>query len=347
MQMVHEDLRPSKIITREAIENAIIVNTAIGGSTNAPVHITAIARHAGVDIEVEDWQTVGYDVPLLVNCQPAGEFLGEGFHRAGGVPAVARGLLTAGRLHGSARTVTGRSIAENYSDSQTTNRDVIRTCAEPLQQQGGFLVMSGNLFESALMKTCVISEEFRERYLSEPGNEDCFESRVIVFDGPEDYHARIEDPSLNIDDSCMLCIRGCGPIGYPGSGEVVNMQPPAALIEQGVRELPTMGDGRQSGTAASPSILNASPESMAGGNLALLETGDHVRIDLKNRRVNLLVDDEELKRRRVEFVPPEVVHNTPWEQLYRECVGQLSTGGCMGFAVDYRSAGSIKPRHSH
>jgi dihydroxy-acid dehydratase len=345
--MVLEELTPDKVLTRKAIENAIVLNSAIGGSTNAPVHITAIARHAGVEISVEDWQEHGYDVPLLVNCQPAGEFLGEGFHRAGGVPAVVTELLAANRLHSDTMTVTGKTIGENNAGRTTTNREVIRSCSEPLMEQAGFLVVSGNLFEAAMMKTCVISDAFRKRYLSEPGNEDCFEARVVVFDGPEDYHARIDDPELAIDDSCLLTIRGCGPIGYPGSGEVVNMQPPAALIEQGIRELPTMGDGRQSGTSASPSLLNASPESAVGGNMALLETGDRVRIDLKNRTVNLLITDEELQQRRTDYVAPELTNATPWQQLYRENVGQLATGACMDFATAYRNVRDDLPRHSH
>ena len=345
--MVHEKLAPDRIITRDAIENAIVVNSAIGGSTNAPVHITAIARHAGIEIDVEDWQTIGYDVPLLVNCQPAGEFLGEGLHRAGGVPAVINELLSSGRLHKNSLTVTGRTIGENNTNRTTSDRTVIKSCKEPLLEQAGFLVVRGNLFDSALMKTCVISNDFRTRYLSTPGNENCFDARVVVFDGPEDYHARIEDPELNIDDSCLLAIRGCGPIGYPGSGEVVNMQPPAALIAQGVRELPTMGDGRQSGTSASPSVLNASPESAAGGNLALLETGDTVRIDLRSRTVNLLVGATELETRRANFTPPEVVHATPWQEMYRGCTGQLETGACIDFATSYRNVTEQIPRHNH
>jgi len=347
VQIVHEHLTPSKILTRQAFENAIAVNTAIGGSTNAPPHLAAIARHVGVDLGIKDWETIGYDIPLLVNCQPAGEFLGEGFHRAGGLPAVINELLAAGRIHGDVQTITGKTMAENIAGKTAIDRIVIRSYSEPLMQEAGFLVLSGNLFDSALMKTCVISAEFRKRYLSTPGNENCFEARVIVFDGPEDYHARIDDADLNIDDSCLLTIRGCGPIGYPGSGEVVNMQPPAALLKQGINQLPTMGDGRQSGTSASPSVLNASPESAAGGNMALLETNDVVRVDLKNRTVMLLIADEELATRRQNYVEPEIVNETPWQEMYRGCVGQLSTGGCLDFATKYRNVSEKVPRHNH
>lgn len=345
--MVGERLTPDRILTRAAFENAIVVNTAIGGSTNAPVHLTAMARHAGIDLQVDDFQTHGYDVPLLVNLQPAGDFLGEGFHRAGGVPAVMHELLQADRLHGDALTISGETIATNLAGCTSTDREVIRSCEDPLLSQAGFLVVGGNLFDAALMKTSVISEEFRNRYLLTPGSENCFDARVIVFDGPEDYHARIDDPSLNIDDSCLLAIRGCGPIGYPGSGEVVNMQPPAALLEQGVTELPTLGDGRQSGTSASPSLLNASPESAIGGNLCLLQTGDTVRIDLNARRVDLLVPDDELAQRRAAWTPPEIAHQTPWQELYRDCTGQLSTGACFDFATKYRNVAAEPPRHNH
>lgn len=347
VEIVHEKLTPAKILTREAFENAIVVNTAIGGSTNAPPHLAAIARHVGVQTDVQDWEDVGYDVPLLVNCQPAGEFLGEAFHRAGGIPAVINELMSANKIHKTAHTITGASIADNVADKTVADANVIRLYKKPLMQKAGFLVLSGNLFDSALMKTCVISDEFRSRYLSEPENEDCFEARVIVFDGPEDYHARIEDPELNIDETCLLAIRGCGPIGYPGSGEVVNMTPPANLLQKGMQYLPTLGDGRQSGTSASPSMLNASPESAAGGNLALLETGDTVCIDLNARTVMLLVSDEELQRRREKYQPPEIVNDTPWQEMYRGCVGQLSTGGCLEFATKYRNVAEILPRHNH
>jgi len=347
VEMVREDLTPSKIMTREAFENAIVVNTAIGGSTNCPVHLTAIARHLGVELSLQDWQAIGYDVPLLVNCQPAGKYLGESFHRAGGIPGVIRELLRAGRLHGEAMTVSGKTVAENQAKVPEPDREVIRAYDKPLKERAGFLVLSGNLFDAALIKTCVIRDEFRERYLSEPGGEKVFTSRVIVFEGPEDYRERINDPALNIDESCMLAIRGCGPIGYPGSGEVVNMQPPDALLKAGIDTLPTMGDGRQSGTAASPSILNIAPESLAGGNLALLETGDKVRVDLNAYRVDLLVTDDVLAKRRKNYSPPELHHQTPWQEMYRGCVGQLDTGACMEFATKYRDVRGDIPRHYH
>ncbi len=347
VEIVHENLTPDRILTRQAFENAIALNTAIGGSTNAPPHLAAIARHVGVELDIKDWEDIGYDIPLLVNCQPAGDFLGEGFHRAGGVPAVVNELITAGKIHTDALTISGKSLSENVAQKTTQDTNVIRSYDAPLMQQAGFLVLSGNLFDSALMKTCVISDDFRERYLSQPGSENCFESRVVVFDGPEDYHSRIEDPSLNIDESCLLAIRGCGPIGYPGSGEVVNMQPPATLLQKGVTQLPTLGDGRQSGTSASPSLLNASPESAVGGNLGLLQTDDTVRIDLNGRTVMLLVSDEELAERRNNYEPPEITNETPWQEIYRGCVGQLATGGCFDFATNYHKVAEQVPRHNH
>jgi len=347
VDMVHEDLTPSKVMTREAFENAVVVNTAIGGSTNCPVHLTAIARHLGVELSLQDWQDIGYDVPLLVNCQPAGKYLGEAFHRAGGIPGVVRELLGAGRIHGDALTVSGNTVAENQVDVPEPDREVIYAYKKPMKEKAGFLVLSGNLFDAALIKTCVVSDEFRARYLAEPGNENVFTSRVIVFEGPEDYRERLNDPSLEIDDSCMLVIRGCGPIGYPGSGEVVNMQPPDGLLKQGIHTLPTMGDGRQSGTSASPSILNIAPESAVGGNLALLETGDKVRVDLNECRVELLVSDEALAKRGENYSPPELRHQTPWQEMYRGCVGQLDTGACIEFATKYRDVAGDHPRHYH
>ena len=347
VEIAREGLTPSKILTREAFENAVIVNSAIGGSTNAPPHLTAIARHMGVELSVNDWETLGYDVPLLVNCQPAGHYLGEAFHRAGGVPAVMCELQRQNRLHTEAATISGGTVGANTAERTASDRDVIRSIDEPLMEQAGFMVLSGNLFDSALMKTCVISDDFRQRYLSDADHPNCFDARVIVFDGPEDYHARIDDPDLQIDETCLLAIRGCGPVGYPGSGEVVNMTPPAHLLKQGVPYLPTLGDGRQSGTSASPSMLNVSPESAVGGNLALLQTGDTVRIDLNARTVNLLVNDAQLQQRRSDYVPPELQHQTPWQQMYRGCVGQLSTGGCIEFATKYRNVASDLPRHNH
>ena len=347
VDMVHEDLTPSKVMTREAFENAVVVNTAIGGSTNCPIHLTAIARHLGLELSLQDWQDIGYDVPLLVNCQPAGKYLGEAFHRAGGIPGVIRELLGAGRIHGDALTVSGNTVAENQVDVPEPDREVIYAYKKPMKEKAGFLVLSGNLFDAALIKTCVVSDEFRARYLAEPGNENVFTSRVIVFEGPEDYRERLNDPSLEIDDSCMLVIRGCGPIGYPGSGEVVNMQPPDGLLKQGIHTLPTMGDGRQSGTSASPSILNIAPESAVGGNLALLETGDEVRVDLNECRVELLVSDEALAKRGENYSPPELRHQTPWQEMYRGCVGQLDTGACIEFATKYRDVAGDHPRHYH
>src|SRR6266536_5451255 len=279
VEIVHEDLKPSDILTREAFENAIVACSAIGGSTNAPIHINAIARHVGIPLAIEDWERIGFEVPLLVNMQPAGKYLGEEYYRAGGLPAVLHELMAGGRIHAHARTINGKTVGENVKHAKIKDPDVIRPYDKPLKAHAGFKVLSGNLFESAIMKTSVISDEFRQRYLSNPKDPNAFEGRAVVFDGPEDYHRRIEDPSLQVDANTMLFIRGVGPIGYPGSAEVVNMQPPAALIKRGITSLPCIGDGRQSGTSGSPSILNASPEAAAGGGLALLETGDRIRIE--------------------------------------------------------------------
>lgn len=347
VDLVHEDLKPSDIMTRKAFENAIVANSALGGSTNCPIHLNAIARHMNVTLELEDWQTVGHAIPLLVNCQPAGKYLGESFHRAGGVPAVMHELLKANKLHADAMTVNGATIGSNYKDSSTSNNDVIRAYDSPLMQDAGFLVMGGNLFSAGIMKTSVISDEFRQRYLSTKGSENAFEVRAIVFEGPEDYHDRINDESLNIDAHCVLVIRGTGPIGYPGAAEVVNMQPPDALIKQGIKSLPTIGDGRQSGTSASPSILNVSPEPAAGGNLAIIETGDMLRIDLNTREVTLKVSDDIIKSRWENYEGKVPANQTPWQQLYRDTVGQLSTGGCMELAVDYQNCGAVIPRDNH
>ena len=346
--MVHEDLTPDRILTRQAFENAIMVNSAIGGSTNCPPHINAIARHIGVELTVNDWEAVGHHIPLLVNVQPAGAFLGEGFHRAGGVPAVLGELIRAGKIHRDALTVTGTTDwRELRAKSQPPTPKSSAPTTSPLKENAGLLVVSGNLFDSALVKTSVISENFRRRFLSTPGNEDCFVARVIVFDGPEDYRARINDPALAIDDCCMLVVRGAGPIAYPGSAEVVNMTPPAALVKSGTGMLPCMGDGRQSGTSDTPSILNASPEAMAGGNLALLKTGDEVKVDLRNRRVDVLLSAEEMANRRQQYQPPVLRHDSPWQELYRAHVGQLDTGACLEFAVPYRNLKKVVPRHSH
>jgi len=347
VDMAYEDLRPSKILTREAFLNAIIVNAAIGGSTNAQPHIVAMARHAGVELGRGDWMEHGYDVPLLVNMQPAGQYLSERFHRAGGVPAVMWELLQAGKLDGSAMTCTGRTHAENLEGREATDREVIYSYSAPLKERAGFLVLTGNLFDFAIMKTSVIGDDFRQRYLLTPGQEGVFEGRAIVFDGSDDYHHRINDPSLNIDENCILVIRGSGPLGWPGSAEVVNMQPPDALLRRGIQSLPTLGDGRQSGTSDSPSILNASPESAAGGGLAWLRTGDTIRIDLNQGRCDALVSDDEIARRKGEDPPPVPASNTPWEELYREKTGQLSTGGVLEFAVKYRGTSNKVPRNNH
>jgi dihydroxyacid dehydratase/phosphogluconate dehydratase len=345
--MAHEDLKPSRILTRDAFLNAIRVVSAIGGSSNAQPHIVAMARHAGVEIAYQDWSLYGYDVPLLVDCQPAGRFLGERFHRAGGVPAVLNELAGAGLLAGECLTVTGKTIAENIAGRSATDREVIREFADPLIPQAGFLVLGGNLFDVGIMKTSVISDDFRQRYLSRAGQEGIFEARAIVFEGSDDYHQRINDPALAIDENCILVMRGAGPIGWPGSAEVVNMQPPDMLIRSGIAWLPTLGDGRQSGTSDSPSILNASPESAAGGGLAWLRTGDTIRIDLNAGRCDALVSAPEIARRKTESAPPIPASNTPWEALYRAHVGQLADGACLDFALDYRGIAARTPRHNH
>lgn len=347
VEMVRENLKPSDIMTRPAFLNAIRLNTAIGGSTNAPPHIIAIARHIGVDLDIGDWQTHGYHLPLLVNMQPAGEYLGEAFFRAGGVPAVMAELLANDCLDGQAVTATGRTVAENLCGVTIQDARVIRSCRDPIMTNAGFAVLGGNLFESALLKTSVISDDFRRRYLSAPGGEGIHEARAIVFDGPEDYHARLNDPGLDIDEECMLFIRGVGPVGYPGSAEVVNMQPPDHLIRQGVSHLPTAGDGRQSGTSESPSILNASPESAVGGGLAVIRTGDRVRLDINRRELNLLVTDEELEKRWRSWSAPALENQTPWQELYRSHVGQLASGGCLEFAVAYQKTSEKTPRDNH
>ncbi len=350
--IVHEDLKPSDILTRAAFENAIVACSAIGGSTNAPIHLVAIARHVGVELTTEDWETVGYDVPLIVNMQPAGEFLGEDYYRAGGLPAVMNELLAAGRLHGDARTINGKTIAENVGTAKTNNPRVILPYDQPLKPHAGFKVLHGNLFDCAIMKTSVISDEFRQRYLSDPNDPNAFEGRAAVFDGPEDYHHRIEDPALGIDEHTILVMRGTGPIGYPGSAEVVNMQPPATLIKRGVTALPCLGDGRQSGTSGSPSILNASPEAADGGGLALLRTGDRVRIDLNKDTVEMLVPAAELAERRAALKQnggyDYPASQTPWQEIQRAMVDQLAGGMVLVPAVKYqRVAQSSVPRDNH
>ena len=347
VQMVLDDLKPSDILTREAFENAIVVNTAIGGSTNAPPHLAAIARHAGVELDVRDWETVGFDVPLMVNMQPAGDYLGESFFRAGGVPAVMAELAKAGRIHEGVLTATGRSMGENLAGLGSADTDVITPYDAPLRAQAGFKVLTGNLFDSALMKTSVISEDFRRRFLSDEGREGIHEGRAVVFEGPEDYHDRLNDPGLEIDESAILFIRGVGCVGYPGSAEVVNMQPPDALIREGIKHLPTVGDGRQSGTSESPSILNASPESVVGGGLAFLRTGDRVRLDLNAGRLDALVDEAEWQARKDAWEPPRIVHQTPWQEIYRANVGQLAQGGCLELATAYQRIAKDLPRDNH
>jgi len=352
VEIVWEDLKPSDILTREAFENAIVACSAIGGSTNAPIHINAIARHAGISLTIEDWERIGFDVPLLVDMQPAGQYLGEDYYRAGGLPAVLHELLRAGRLHKDAPTINGRSIGENVGEAKASDPDVIRPYDSPLKAQAGFRVLRGNLFSSAIMKTSVISEDFRARYLSNPDDPEAFEGNAVVFEGPEDYHARIDDPALAIDERSILVIRGVGPIGYPGSAEVVNMQPPAALIRQGIESLPCIGDGRQSGTSGSPSILNASPEAAAGGGLALLRTGDRLRIDLGKGTADMLVAEDELVRRRKAleqtggFAMPE--SQTPWQEIYRSTVTQMADGQIIRNADRYRCvAQTATPRDNH
>jgi dihydroxy-acid dehydratase len=352
VEIVREDLKPSDIMTRAAFENAIVACSAIGGSTNAPIHLNAIARHLGVKLAIEDWETVGYDVPLLVNMQPAGEYLGEEYYRAGGLPAVMHELLNAKRLRGDALTINGKTYAENVAKAKASNADVIRPYDKPLRPHAGFKVLRGNLFDSAIMKTSVISEEFRKRYLSDAKDPNAFEGRAIVFDGPEDYHHRIDDPALNIDEHCILFMRGAGPVGYPGSAEVVNMQPPAALIKKGVTSLACVGDGRQSGTSGSPSILNASPEAAAGGGLALLKTGDRVRIDLDKGTADILIAAEELLQRRTALKQNGGYHypasQTPWQEIQRAMVDQLGEGMVLEPAVKYqRVAQTSVPRDNH
>ncbi len=354
VDLVWDDLRPTDIMTREAFENAIVVNSAIGGSTNAPIHLNAIAHHLGVPLDNDDWQRIGHHVPLIVNMQPAGEYLGEDYHHAGGVPAVVSELMKADMLpHPQALTVNGRSIGDNCKDAENLDTRVIRPVSEPMVDKAGFLNLKGNLFDSAIMKTSVISKEFRERYLSNPDDPEAFEGRAIVFEGPEDYHHRIDDPALEIDEHCLLFIRGTGPIGYPGGAEVVNMQPPAALIKRGIHAMPCIGDGRQSGTSGSASILNASPEAAAGGGLAVLKTGDRVRIDLRACTANILISDAELADRRAALEAsggfPYPAHQTPWQEIQRALVDQFDKGMVLKPAVSYRDISRTKgtPRDNH
>ncbi len=353
VEMVWEDLRPSKIMTKSAFENMIAVNSAIGGSTNAPIHFNAIAKHLGVKLDNDDWERVGYDVPLIVNMQPAGEYLGEDFHHAGGVPAVVSQLIKAGKINKKATTVNGKSLYQNCQKEKVMDESVIWSTKKPMKSKAGFLNMKGNLFDSAIMKTSVISDSFKEKYLSDPKDPNAFEGRAIVFEGPEDYHKRIDDPKLKIDDRCMLFVRGVGPVGYPGAAEVVNMQPPAKLIRAGVQELPCIGDGRQSGTSGSPSILNASPEAATGGNLAILKTNDIVRIDLNKRSVDIKISKTEIEKRHRALKKkgghPIPESQTPWQEIQREIVDELSEGMVLKPAVKYQKIDRKKgvPRDNH
>ena len=354
VEMVNEDLKPSDIMTREAFENAIVINSAIGGSTNAPIHLNAIARHLGVKLDNDDWQNVGHKIPLLVNLQPAGEYLGEDYHRAGGVPAVAMELMKAGLLpHPGQITANGKSMGENCANVENLNEDVIKTVSNPLKKEAGFINLRGNLFDSAIMKTSVISKEFRDRYLSNPSDLEAFEGTAQVFDGPEDYHARIDDESLGLNENTILFMRGAGPVGYPGAAEVVNMQPPAYLLKRGINALPCIGDGRQSGTSGSPSILNASPEAAVGGGLALIKSGDRVRVDLGKGTANILISDAELTERRAALASAGgyqyPAHQTPWQEIQRGIVDQLSEGMVLKPAVKYQDIARTKgvPRDNH
>ena len=353
VEMVGEDLKPSDILTRDAFLNAIVVNSAIGGSTNAPIHLAAIARHIGVELSLDDWQRYGHEIPLLVNLQPAGEYLGEDYYRAGGVPAVVSQLMQHGHIRENALTVNGRTIGENCRNSRIVDEDVIRPFDRPLKERAGFIVLRGNLFDTAIMKTSVISEEFRSRYLSDPGDPNAFEGPAVVFDGPEDYHSRIDDPSLNITPETLLFMRGAGPIGYPGAAEVVNMRAPSYLITEGVHALPCIGDGRQSGTSGAPSILNASPEAAADGGLALLKTGDRVRVDLDKGTCNVLISHQELEGRRQLLVAAGGYDypssQTPWQEIQRGMIGQLENGAILEGSEKYQRVAQTHgvPRHSH
>ena len=351
VEMVFEDLKPSDVMTREAFENAIVVNSAIGGSTNAPIHLNGIAKHLGIELNNDDWQKIGLDIPLLVNLQPAGEYLGEDYHRAGGVPAVVNQLLSKNLLpHPNAITVNGKTMGENCKNKETINKDVIKPIEAPMLSNAGFINMKGNLFDSAIMKTSVISEEFRQRYLSNPKDPNAFEGRAIVFNGPEEFHKTVDDPSLNIDENCVLIMRGAGPIGYPGGAEVVNMRPPSYLLEKGIHSLPCIGDGRQSGTSGSPSILNASPEAADGGGLALLKNNDIIRVDLNKFTVDVLIDDAEIKIRKEKlddsFLKPR--SQTPWQDIFREKVNPFSEGMTLKGAEKHKNiAAHHVPRDNH
>ena len=347
--MVHEDLKPSKIMTRKAFENAVIVASAIGGSSNCTIHLTAIAKHMGIKFDLSNWQKLGHEIPLLVNCQPAGEYLMESFYRAGGIPAIMKELIKNKKIHTNIITVTGKTVKENLKRKIEVNRKVIKTFEESLTENAGFLVMKGNFFSSAIMKTSVISSEFRERYLSDPKHPNVFKGKAVVFEGPEDYHNRINTKKLKITEKSILIIRGCGPVGYPGAAEVVNMQPPDRLLKKGINALPTLGDGRQSGTSESPSILHVSPESAVGGDLAIIKTGDNMCIDLNKRRVDLLISKTEFKKRRKKIKVIKFDNQTPWQEISRSNVGQLEDGACIrsrGLYIDIAEKKGI-PRNNH
>jgi len=349
VEMVHENLTPSKIMIKKAFENAIYVASAIGASSNCPPHLTAIARHMGIDLGIDHWEKLGHNIPLLVNCQPAGEHLMEGFFKAGGIPAIMQELMKNNKLHKNLMTVTGKTVEENLKAKINVDKNVIKSFKDPLVENAGFIVMKSNFFNSAVMKTSVISEEFKKRYLSNPKNQNIFEARAVVFEGPEDYHKRINDENLKIDENSILMIRGCGPVGYPGSAEVVNMQPPDRLLKKGINTLPTLGDGRQSGTSESPSILNVSPESAIGGALSIVNTGDKIKVDLNNSRIDLLISDEEIENRRKNVKIPILKNQTPWQEISRNLVGQLETGACLETETVYLDITNTKgmPRHSH
>ena len=347
VDMVKEDLTPSKIMTREAFENTIIVNSAIGGSTNAQMHITAIARHVGIELETEAWQNIGYDIPLMANIQPAGKYLCESYHRAGGTAALMAELLKYNKLNGNVLTASGKILSENLKGLEIKDHDVITPYNKPLMERAGFVVLKGNLFDTAIMKTSVISDSFKKQFLSKPGKEGILEGRAIVFEGSEDYHERVNDKSLKMDENSILVIRGAGPIGWPGSAEVVNMQPSDELIKKGIKELPCIGDGRQSGTSGSPSILHASPESAVGGGLAWLKTGDIIRIDLNKCSADMLLDSEEIEKRKKAEVPNYPESQTPWQEIYRNNVSQIDKGAVMEDAVKFQDVKKDLPRNNH
>ena len=349
VEMVFENLTPSKIMTKEAFENAVYVASAIGASSNCPPHLTAIARHMGIDFNLEQWEKLGHNIPLLANCQPAGEHLMEGFFKAGGIPAIMKELIKDKKLNTNTLTVTGKTIEENLRAKFNVDRNVIKSYENPISHNAGFIIMKSNFFSSAVMKTSVISSEFRERYLSNKDSLNVFEVKAVVFEGPEDYHLRINDKSLEVDENSILIIRGCGPIGYPGSGEVVNMQPPDRLLKKGINTLPTLGDGRQSGTSESPSVLNVSPESAIGGPLLIIQTGDKIKVDLNNSRIDLLISDNEIENRKKNVKIPKLINQTPWQEISRRMVGQLETGACLETESLYLDITNTKgmPRHSH